>query len=257
MRSDDNSNCRPLDMKILGIETSGRSGSIAFLNDRGEIIERELSATGRRHARTLVPEIGQLMHDQGLSLKELDGIAVSVGPGSFTGLRVGVVCAKTLAYALQKPLIAVDTFEAVAQACNSTVQRIWVIDDALRGDVYAASYEKSGEELLCSRRAQLVSLDSFLAQVSDNDIVSGPAVVKLKDDLPDLHFADEELLQPRAQEIARIGYERIANGQLDDHWKVEPHYIRRSAAEEKADAKAADAVSSTRNSPEAKSGPSA
>src|SRR5687768_2419931 len=101
-------------MLVLSIETSGTGGSIALVDDRACLAERSLSQAGRRHARTLVFELKQLLAEREVAPGDLGAVAVSIGPGSFTGLRVGVVCAKTLAYAVSTKLVAVDTFLAIA-----------------------------------------------------------------------------------------------------------------------------------------------
>ncbi|HUQ68608.1 MAG TPA: tRNA (adenosine(37)-N6)-threonylcarbamoyltransferase complex dimerization subunit type 1 TsaB, partial [Planctomycetaceae bacterium] len=85
-------------MNILSLETSGLTGSIALDRD-GVVEQRELATAGRRHAQTLVAEMRDLLHAHGLRPADVNAVAVSIGPGSFTGLRVGVVCAKTFAYA--------------------------------------------------------------------------------------------------------------------------------------------------------------
>ncbi|QDT34201.1 tRNA (adenosine(37)-N6)-threonylcarbamoyltransferase complex dimerization subunit type 1 TsaB [Thalassoglobus polymorphus] len=223
-------------MPILGIETSGRSGTIAVVQQQTVLGTTELSATGRRHARTLVPEIGRLLADQGLTMADVEAVAVSLGPGSFTGLRVGVVCAKTLAYSLQRPLVAVDTFLAVAENSGRENQLIWVLDDALRGDVYAGAYQQSQSgEWVCQTSSRLMSLEAFRQQVKAEELVTGPGVTKRIDDLQGLNLLDEAHRLPHARQIGLIGERRIQSGECDDYWTVEPHYMRRSAAEEKAD----------------------
>ncbi len=223
-------------MIVLGIETSGRSGSIAVVRDQVVLGETELSATGRRHARTLVPEIGQLLKELNLKMSQLDGIAVSIGPGSFTGLRVGIVCAKTLAYALQTPLIAVDTFLAIAENSGVTDCPLYVIDDALRGDVYAGAYQR-GEDgtWTCESPPALTSMDEFLHRLPPESMISGPGVGKLSEDLKGRKLVVESRRCPLAKQIALIGERRLISQDVDDFWTAEPHYIRRSAAEEKAE----------------------
>lgn len=225
-------------MAVLGIETSGRSGSIAVVADQVLLGQVELSATGRRHARTLVPELGQLLVDLGTPLPSLQGIAVSIGPGSFTGLRVGVVCAKTLAYALQKPFIAVDTFLSIANAAEAFEGTLWVIDDALRGDVYAGEYQSCGcGEWQCVSSPTLLSLEDFRKHIAEGAKISGPGASLLQEELADFAFINAEQRNPQAEQIARIGERKFNSGEVSDFWTVEPHYIRRSAAEEKAEEK--------------------
>ena len=100
--------------KILAVETSGYQGSVALTGGRDGVDERSLAAEGMRNAQTLVMEVQQLLQDHSVDASDIDGVAVSIGPGSFTGLRVGVVFAKTFCWANGCPLIAVDTFQAVA-----------------------------------------------------------------------------------------------------------------------------------------------
>lgn len=110
-------------MLTLGIDTSGLGGSIAIARDGNCLAERALSRTGRRHARTLVAELKALFDDTRLRPHDCNTVAVSIGPGSFTGLRVGVVCAKTFAYATRCTLVAVDTHLAVAAASRTTSRK--------------------------------------------------------------------------------------------------------------------------------------
>lgn len=223
-------------MIVLGIETSGRSGSVAVVREQQVLKENELSATGRRHARTLVPEIGELLTKLQMTLQDVDAVAVSVGPGSFTGLRVGVTCAKTLAYSLQKPLLAVDTFLAVAERFSQEVGSLWLIDDALRGDVCAGFYRRnSAGEWQGIQDPQLLPVVEFRAGLNADDLVSGPGVSRMEDELVGIRLAAPELRLPQASQIALVGERRLKRGEVDDFWSVEPHYMRRSAAEEKAE----------------------
>ena len=135
----------PQVMLILGIETSGTRGSIALFQNGACLAEAELEAAPRRHAQTLVTEIRDLFSQQGLRIPAIEAVAVSVGPGSFTGLRVGVVCAKTLAFATGARLAAVDTPEAIAANSPPDVKMVHVITDAQRGDLFAGTYRRTAE----------------------------------------------------------------------------------------------------------------
>lgn len=223
--------------RILGIETSGRSGSVAVVCEEQALAEIELSATGRRHARTLIPEIRNVCQAAGLSLHALDGLAVSIGPGSFTGLRVGVVCAKTLAYALEKPIVGVDTFMSVAEQCSESCEKLLVIDDALRGDVYCGAYAVQDDRRACITSPRLMSIEALKELAQDGWSIVGPGTLKLKSELRGFPLIDVETWQhvPQARTIAKLGCRRMAVGLVDDMWSLEPHYIRRSAAEEKAE----------------------
>jgi tRNA threonylcarbamoyladenosine biosynthesis protein TsaB len=222
-------------MIVLGIETSGRAGSVALAIDGEVRAERELAASGRRHARTLIPELGDLLKSQGLAAAGIDAVAVSIGPGSFTGLRVGIVCAKTLAYALGCRIVGVDTFLAVA-AAQDDIENCWVIDDALRGDIFAGEYRRDNGNWRCVVEPGLVSLADWRTSVPAPMRVTGPGVDKLRGDLAGLRLSEHERSTPWARQIALLGNAAVLAGHVDDPWTLEPRYIRRSAAEEKADA---------------------
>lgn len=226
---------------ILGVETSGPAGSAALVIDGAVQGERELSASGRRHARTLIPELDGLLRSAGLAPRDVTLMAVSMGPGSFTGLRVGVVCAKTFAYAVGCRLVGVDTFLAVA-AEQSPADALWVIDDALRGDLFAGRYRHLEGGWKEVDRPRLLPLEEWRANLATGDVVTGPGVEKLADLLAGLEQSGVPLgpvgqRLPRARQIALLGGRQAASGRVDDPWRLEPLYMRRSAAEEKADAR--------------------
>ncbi|MCA8998612.1 MAG: tRNA (adenosine(37)-N6)-threonylcarbamoyltransferase complex dimerization subunit type 1 TsaB [Planctomycetaceae bacterium] len=221
-------------MLILGIETSSRAGSVALVDGDRVVSERDLHATGRRHARSLVPEIGRLFDSERLTFEQVDAIAVSIGPGSFTGLRVGVACAKTLGYALRKPVVAVDTFLSIAAATVDPEPSCWVLDDALRGEVFCGRYLRGPQGWECDARPKLMSLDSWKSLVEEGELITGPAVVRFRSQLEGLRLAFEGDAIPHATSIARVGGELLTGTDPHDFWKIEPNYIRRSAAEEKA-----------------------
>jgi len=100
-------------MKVLGIETSGNVGGVAICEDKHVIITKGFGA-GMQHGKELIPAIRTTLHEIGWKSGDIDLIAVDVGPGSYTGLRVGVTCAKTMAYALNKPVIDVPIFDIIA-----------------------------------------------------------------------------------------------------------------------------------------------
>lgn len=224
-------------MLVLAIETSGSSGSVALWGPDGLLEERSLSASGRRHARTLVPELGDLLRSHGGTPRDVTRLGVSVGPGSFTGLRVGIVCAKTFAYACGCELVAVDTFAAVAAALPDETA-VWIIDDALRGDVYAARYvrEDPGTPWRIAQQPGLLPLEGFLP-LARGQLVSGPGLAKHADEFAASRLAPPDLWHPAAARIAQLAAAAELPGAGADPWTLEPFYIRRSAAEEKADAK--------------------
>lgn len=226
-------------MLILGIETSGSLGSVALSLDGTCLIEKQLNQAGQRHAQSLVLEIGEVLREQGRGAKDVELVAVSRGPGSFTGLRVGMACAKTFAYATGCRFIAVDTFAAIARNLPAEVTRVEIIEDAQRDDLFAAEYRRTPEnEWVLETPIQIISVVDFLKKQTAAHIITGPGVRKLKSpNCPATIFSQPEICLPKASEIASLGW-RMRQGveSLDssqDFWKALPFYVRPSAAEEK------------------------
>lgn len=223
-------------MLTLGIETSGRGGEVSLVRRRETLGTRSLPAGGQKHAQSLVAEMAALWRDAGIEPDDLEAVAVSIGPGSFTGLRVGVVCAKTLAYAMECPLAAVDTLLAIAAQSPAEFNRVQVVADAQRGELYLGTYERAGDGWERLGPIRIVDAQEWLASLGPDDAVSGPGVAK---HLPRLAgrrpVIGDALREPRAETIARLGQLEIAAGRIADPATLEPFYLRRSAAEEKRD----------------------
>jgi tRNA threonylcarbamoyladenosine biosynthesis protein TsaB len=222
-------------MIAVGIETSGKEGSVAVVRDSECLDERPLSRTGRRHASTLVLELRQLLQSARIAPEQLDVVAVSIGPGSFTGLRVGVVCAKTLAYATRATLIGVDTFEAVARNAPPDVVRQFVIGDAQRGDVFVGRYHRSDSGWERNGDIGIVPFQRWRNELPAEAVVSGPGVQVFSAEFPgSTRLLDAECLTPAASHVAAVGRQRAVRGFSDDPCLLEPLYLRKSGAEEKA-----------------------
>lgn len=228
-------------MIVLGIETSGLDGSIALTQDGECLGESALNAPGRRHAQSLVLEIRQLLTANDLKAGDVDAVAVSRGPGSFTGLRVGMVCAKTFAYATSCRFIAVDTFASIAENLAATADRTLIVEDAQRDDLFVGEYHRNelGRWFQFSP-IQIESVERFLERASQwTDIVTGPGLKKLDPDaMSSKWLTQPEYSRSRAVSIAGLGQRILSNPVVDesndsDFWKAVPFYLRQSAAEEK------------------------
>jgi len=224
---------------ILGIETSGPGGGIALCRGEECLSEALLEQAPRRHAQTLVSQIGTLLRDAGRKVRDLGAVAVSVGPGSFTGLRVGVVCAKTLAYTTGCQLAAVDTLRAIAANCHSSsspesIDRVSVIADALRGDVYAATYRLCEGQWSTEQPPAIVAAESWLAERRPGEAITGPGLAVYGQFVPaGCRQLPVETWAPRARIVARLGLEQLERGEAADCATLVPFYLRRSAAEER------------------------
>ena len=227
---------------IIGIETSGVSGSVALLRDDVLIASRTLDETGRRHATTLVVELDRLLTNAEMGPRDVDVVAVSIGPGSFTGLRVGVVCAKTWAFATGCRLTAVETFSAIAEEVPTGPAAAWVIDDALRGELYVQRFEPAERgEWEARGPVRLLPFDDWISEAQPGEMMAGPGVEKWAEELESrgLSLAPPEHLRPHAAGVARRGKRLADREEFADPFTLVPLYIRRSAAEEKLDSIAA------------------
>lgn len=226
-------------MKILAVETSGYEGSVALSNGPLVLNQRSLSAEGRRHAQTLVSEVSQLLSEHALKPAQIDAVAVSIGPGSFTGLRVGVVFAKTFAWVNDACLVAVDTLQAIAHPIPEQHPLVTVISDAQRQEVFVNQFlwDSVSGVRKPTGELQIQSIAEFAAaeNAAIAGMLTGPGVAKFAD-----HFSSEwSLAEPSAQlpcaaAIAELGWWQVQDERFADIASLEPVYVRRSYAEEKA-----------------------
>ena len=230
-------------MIVLGIETSSRAASVALLRDAQFLDERSLQGRGKRHGQTLVAEAARLFRTHGIKPQQCDLVAVSIGPGSFTGLRIGIVFAKTLAYAVGCPVTAVDTFLCVAEAAPADVSELFVIGDAQRQQLFVGRYERrtGGDKPagVWQRVGELEICDAgtWSARRSNADVVTGPGLDRFASLLAHrCRLLPPELWHPTAGAVAQIGRRLAAAGQTADLWTLQPLYVRKSAAEEKWEA---------------------
>lgn len=226
---------------LLAIDTSTHSASLCLTRNRQLIASRILAGNGRRHAQTLVLEAEQLLAEQSLTTKHLTAVAVSAGPGSFTGLRVGLVFAKTLAWLHGIPLLAVDTLQALAQqlvpgeTIPASANSVLIISDAQRNEVFACEYHYDAAAAVWHQAAppQIKKPTDLV----DSPVIAGPAVPKhlsLLNALPQAPICCE--LHPCSIAVAAVAQHLLETGQIVDPASLEPLYIRPSYAEEKRDA---------------------
>jgi tRNA threonylcarbamoyladenosine biosynthesis protein TsaB len=212
-------------MLILGVDTSGKNGSIAlveFLAGSPRTLELAPLEGGTFSAQ-LVPQIGAMLARHCLTQKELDGFAVASGPGSFTGLRVGLAAIKALAEILGKPIAAVSLFEATARAAGYRGSVVVGLD-AGRGQVYAGLYRFENGHSSCLDQ-RLLSLVEFRSAFGALPVVtSSPALSR---EVPDAML----ITQPKADVIAHLGFEKIQRGELVTSETLDACYVRASDAE--------------------------
>ncbi len=223
-------------MTILVMDTSTERTVIALTTDSGDLYV-SATETVRRHGRDLIPRIASLLKEAGLAARDLQGVAVGLGPGSYTGLRVGVTAAKTLAYVSGARLIAFNSLHAVGRNASAEVPRVSVLADAQRGEVYVADLFRPapGSPLVPSGETHVESLPAWLGRQDPGVLVLGPAlaVPRIRAAIPDrLVTSDPAQNNPQGDRLAELARELWASGRHEDPWMLEPGYLRRSAAED-------------------------
>lgn len=229
-------------MRVLAIETSERVGSLAALRaeqGRATIVCSKSLPDDQRTAQSLAPGVRDVLKEYGWQPDDLDLICVTTGPGSFTGLRLSVVTAKTLAYATGAELVGVSTLAAIASGAPSGHKRLWAILDAQRQELFASCFadgwQNDPEQV---PEIKVVGVDDWLEQLRVGDAVVGPPLKKLRDRLPSgVGVVASDLWAPRAAIVGQLGIVAYQRGQAVGAMQLVPQYYRKSAAEEKAEAR--------------------
>ena len=218
-------------MLILGVDTSGKDGSIALAEfEQGNVRTVEVVALeGGTFSAQLVPQISDTLKRHGLSKRDIGGFAVVSGPGSFTGLRVGLAAIKALAEVLQRPIAAVSLLEAIARVSELQGDVTAALDGG-RNEIYAADFHISVPQTNMSHQ-QLFTLAEFVTAHSDRRIITPDA--KIADLIGEKGLSVTQINRPRADVVARLGFEKIEAGKVIAPEALDANYIRRSDAEVK------------------------
>jgi tRNA threonylcarbamoyladenosine biosynthesis protein TsaB len=220
--------------RILALETSDLTGSVAAAVDGNVLVELQLDPR-QRSAQSLAPAVKLLLERVAWQAGEVHLLAVTIGPGSFTGLRVGVATAKVFAYAAGAEVLGISTLEAIAAATPTGVAAVSAAVDAQRGDVVAQRFRRgAGGWMEADGASALLPLEQWLAALPPGFAVSGPVLKKWTNPLPaGVTMLDRAFWRPMAADVARLAYRDYLTGRRDDLWSLLPLYSRPSAAEEK------------------------
>jgi tRNA threonylcarbamoyladenosine biosynthesis protein TsaB len=218
--------------RLLILETSGRTGVVAVALGEEVRAARRLDEA-RRHARDLAPAVAELLAGQGWRPRELHGVVVGRGPGSYTGLRVGVMSAKTLAYATGCALLGVDTFAAIALEAPEEAHDLDVLADAQQDKIYVQAFTRVAQGWAARTALAVVPFADWLARRRPDAWVSGPGLLKWEGRLPaDVPRLEATRREPRPEGLLKLGLARYRAGERDEPWALEPLYLRPSSAEE-------------------------
>jgi tRNA threonylcarbamoyladenosine biosynthesis protein TsaB len=225
-------------MRALAIETSSRLGSVALAEDGNSLLQ-DAFPHGLQHAARIIPAIDALCRQLHWTPRDIREIYVSAGPGSFTGLRIGITLAKTLAWTTGAALVAVPSVRVLAENAPADAKNVVIVLDAKRDQIFSASFARLGDDWTPLLPAQLCTLGQILAKSARPVHLLGEGIPfhrKFIDDAEtQVYIVDDSLWRPRASTVAKLGWRMARNGEFTDAMSLGPIYIRRPEAEEKLD----------------------
>jgi tRNA threonylcarbamoyladenosine biosynthesis protein TsaB len=222
-------------MLVLGIETSTRQGGVAIIGAERVVCETVLNVEAT-HSERLLPAVDYALDEAGMTLEGLGGIAVSIGPGSFTGLRIGLSTAKGLAYATGLPLVGVPTLEAMAWTLPAARWQVCPVLDARKQEVYAALFRHEPEGLRRTMDDAAMAPEDLCRLIRNPTLFLGDGVDAYAALFRE-RLGERMLLPPlasrgaRPASVAELGRRRLLRGERDAPDSLVPRYLRPSEAE--------------------------
>ena len=218
-------------MLILGIETATQQVSVAIGGHEGVLGMFEVSR-GRRHAETLVPAIEFLCRQADIEIAEFGAIAVDIGPGLFTGMRVGLAAAKAMAQALRVPMIGISSLDLLAFPLRHSDRTIAAVIDARKGEVFSAFYRPvpGGVQRVSDPRVSSVDdLSADLMARGQNVVCVGDGALRYRDEISSgfhCDFAEQFLSHPSAAPLVQLAHARALREEWVNPWEIQPMYLR-------------------------------
>ena len=211
---------------ILNIETATKNCSVSIAKDGVNIILQELNDGNYSHAEKLHPFIQQVVQEAKMSFNDIDAVAVSKGPGSYTGLRIGVSAAKGLCFAFDKPLISIETLHSLAHKTTIKEGVIVPMLDARRMEVYAAVYDSNYNQLR-EIKAEVIDENSFQEYLSEGKVYFlGDGAEKSKEVITHENAVFIDGKYPSAKEMAQLSYDKYKKNDIEDVAYFEPFYLK-------------------------------
>jgi len=225
-------------VKILGIDTSTKLCNLGLIEDEEIITEYKVNDLSKRHSSVLIPTIKNLLEMVDLKIEEIDGIAVSLGPGSFTGLRIGLSVAKGLCYARSLPLLGIPTLDAMAFPFKEIPYLICPILESKKDEIYDAVFRggESFHRIMDYKCEDIQNLFSRLTLLKEKIIFWGIATKKYREFIKEkigenALFIDSQLNLSVAASVAFLGLNKLKKGEKDNISTLSPFYLRKSQAE--------------------------
>lgn len=232
-------------MKILAIETSTMLGGIAIMDDLSGLIAEVRLNVKSTHSERLMTEIAHVLKQAELKVSDIDVFAIAIGPGSFTGLRIGLSAVKGFSYATGKPIVSVPTLEALAWNFPYSRHPVCTMLDARKKEVYSALFKWEDGGFIRLIDEVSIKVDRVLEDIklsSDKRVVfTGEGAILYRDKIIEVMgnkaiFASPEKIVPSPANVASIGIKKAIKGEFSEPVSLVPFYIRRSEAELKRDA---------------------
>ena len=219
---------------ILAIETTTKNCSVALF-DNGILLQiKEQNSADYSHAEQLTLFIKEVVRESNITLKEVNAIALSMGPGSYTGLRIGTSTAKGLCYTLDIPLISISTLKAMALGISEAQQfeLLCPMIDAKRMEVFAAIYDKNNKEVR-EVRADIVDKETYAEYFNKSVLFFGDGAIKCKEIINNTNAKFMEDIYPSAKDLGVLSYLKFVNKDFEDVAYFEPYYLKDFVAGEK------------------------
>jgi tRNA threonylcarbamoyladenosine biosynthesis protein TsaB len=221
-------------MKVLAVDTTSNSGSAAILD--GDVLKGHVGFSRRPgYAEKLLPTVELMLEELSLTLLDLDGLAVAAGPGSFTGLRIGIATMEGLAYATGRPIVGVSSLEATAYRYRHRDGYVASFLDARRKEIFGALYRVDGRQIQLVNEPVCESPEKFIARLPAEPILlAGTGTLVYRERLSRQINHDLLLAEPSfflAEDVARLGSKRLQMGDATALGKLEAIYLRASDAE--------------------------
>ncbi len=205
-------------MRLLAIDTSTNYLSLAVIDSAGKALAKFHRKAEMSHSSLLIPMIDRMLKKAGLRLKDIDGFVISIGPGSFTGLRIGVVTVKGLAYALKKPIVTVPTLDAIAHNVTDFRGLICPVLDAKKNKLYACLYRSDGRNLKRITRYLLLSAADLIKIINKRKTL-------FVGDATWIENISAVNWHPKAETVARLGLESFRRKKFVREEDLEPMYL--------------------------------
>ncbi len=222
-------------MKVLAVDTATKSCSVAVVSDE-QILAEMTILNEQTHSKHLMDLISSTIKISGLELKDLDGFAVTRGPGSFTGLRIGISTVKGLAAASEKPIVGISTLNALASQFSFSPYLICPVLDARKNEVYCSTYRFTDTTLRNIMHEQVLSLEQAISNINETCLFIGDGVYANKKIIIDKLEEFAKFAIPcqnviRASSVALLGISKIRSNNTENTETFIPNYIRKSEAE--------------------------